>query len=1176
MAVDRSPGSEGAVLEIARELESEGFADVAELGRGGFGVVLRCLEPVLRRTVAVKVLCATMDEENRMRFLREQQAMGQLSGHPHIVNIFRSGVTVGDRPFIVMQYHAHGSLDDQLRRGGPLAWETALRIGVKLAGALETAHGLGILHRDIKPGNILLTRYGEPQLTDFGIARMIGGFQTDAGAITGSPAYTAPEVLSGDPPSIASDIYGIGATLFCLLTGHAAFERRSGEQLVAQFVRITSQAAPRLGSADLPEDVCDAIEQAMARAPSTRFDSAGRFGDCLRALERRHGMSVDDMALPTELTSLTATPVSAVSVDNDDLRTWQDITSTPTQLTGVQYDTPRKSRISHPASASTRYRPPTPTHSLVLRARLESRLKQAGRRRLILIHAPAGYGKSTVAAQWRDALIAAGVGVAWFSVDEDDNNVVWFLTHLTEAIRHIRPSLSMELGQLLEEYGVQAERYALTTMINEVHSAGEPLTVVIDDWHRVTNQASIDAMQVLLDEGCHHLQFLVTSRSRAALPLSRMRVNDELVEIDSSSLRFDAEESRQLLVDLQGLALSPPLVADLTNSTDGWIAALQLASLSLRDNDDPAGFISHLSGRHRVIGEYLAENVVNSLEPAMLDFVLTTAVTERICGGLADALAHVDSGQKLLEEVEERDLFLHALDDEREWFRYHHLFAQFLRRRLERDHPGRSEALHRAASQWLAEHNHLSDAVHHSIAAGDKRRALDLVEANGLDLIEQSHMASVLGLISKLPDSLVTRRPRIQLAKTWAHVLLHHPPTIVHDELDRLDEALQAVPATDEGAVDIRVEAGLARAAEDLFEDRIDNLTEPATECFARKDKVRPFVIAGASNIASFESLYRYDFEEAMRRQQWARTYHERSIGPFTSVYGDCFAGLAAYELLEISQAEAYFRHAYSTSMQSGGSSSHAARVAGAIFADLLYEQNCLDEAERLLDDCYKLGAEGGAVDVMLATYATGSRIKAIRGDLDAAASRLAEGAKIAASLKLPRLAARIANEQLRLGFISPHTFRERGTVEGARASSDRRPNGIVEITAQWEEDTRIRQLLRRGSETDLIEALQRSEALVKRTEQEIRPRASLRARILHASALHLAYGGRTSRPAVAPLVVTCEQQGLVRTLIDESDCIGNLLVDLQHQSRPLVAASFLARVLSADRLPQPGNTARA
>ncbi|MFC0449913.1 protein kinase domain-containing protein [Rhodococcus jostii] len=285
-------------LAAASELAAAGFEDPIEIGHGGFGVVYRCRQPSLRRTVAVKVLTSLLDPENLERFLREQQAMGRLSEHPNIVTILQAGATSSGLPYIVMPYHPQDSLDVRIRQDGPLGWDDTLHLGVKVAGALETAHRRDVLHRDVKPANILLTEYDEPQLTDFGIAHMAGAFETTAGTITGSPAFTAPEVLAGQSPSPASDIYGLGATLFCALTGHAPFERRSGERVVAQFLRITTEPLPDLREQDVPDDVSAAIESAMARDPNDRPPTAAAFGDQLRAAERHHDCRVDDMAVP--------------------------------------------------------------------------------------------------------------------------------------------------------------------------------------------------------------------------------------------------------------------------------------------------------------------------------------------------------------------------------------------------------------------------------------------------------------------------------------------------------------------------------------------------------------------------------------------------------------------------------------------------------------------------------------------------------------------------------------------------------------------------------------------------------------------------------------------------------------------------------------------------------------
>ena len=255
---------------IASELAAAGFEDAVEVGRGGSGVVYRCSQKSLGRSVAIKVLANDLDDTDRERFLREGFAMGGLSGHPNIVNILQVGVTENGRPFIVMPYHSAGSLAERLRREGRIAWPEALRMGVKLCGALETAHRTGTLHRDIKPANVLFNDYGEPQLSDFGTARIAGGYKTVTGFFTGTLSYTAPEVLAGNPPTVVADVYSLGATIYALIAGGPPHERKADEDLIAHYLRITSTPVPDLRPHGIPTDVCAAIEKAMSREPGDR------------------------------------------------------------------------------------------------------------------------------------------------------------------------------------------------------------------------------------------------------------------------------------------------------------------------------------------------------------------------------------------------------------------------------------------------------------------------------------------------------------------------------------------------------------------------------------------------------------------------------------------------------------------------------------------------------------------------------------------------------------------------------------------------------------------------------------------------------------------------------------------------------------------------------------------
>ncbi len=1137
---DDSPG-------IPAELLAAGFSDPEEIGRGGFGVVYRCVQPALDRTVAVKVLTADLEPDNLERFFREQVAMGKLSGHPHIVSMFHVGATATGRPYLVMQYHPHGSLGARIQHSGALGWRDALHVGVKMAGALETAHQRGILHRDVKPANILLTEYGEPQLTDFGIARISGGFETTKGTITGSPAYTAPEVLQGHPSQAASDVYSLASTLFSAGTGHAVYERRKGEQVVAQFLRITDRPMPDLRSSGLPTDFCEVVGRAMSRDPCDRPATAVEFGEMLRETQRRHGMPADDIPVP----------LAAPDVGTD---------SGP--IVEPMRSLYRARSLVTPPAPATRFRPPTPGRALVRRDRLIEQMRAGRSRKLTVIHGPTGFGKSTLASQWCDLLTAEGVTVAWLTVDNDDNNLVWFLSHLIEAIRAVRPTLATELTEVLEERGDESERYVLTSLINEIHVSGDPLTLVIDDWHAVTNKATIEALRYLLDNLCPALKVVVTSRSQSGLPLNRLRMQDELVEIDSTAMRFETDESEQFLVGLRGLALDHTEIEDLTTVTDGWVAALQLASLSLRTCDDPSQLISSMTGRHHAISEFLAENVLDTLEPAMLDFLLATSITDRICGDLAAALSGVARAQEVLEEVEEHDLFLNRIDNQ--WFRFHHLFAEFLRHRLERDQPDRVAELHRIASDWFARHRLISEAVDHALAAGDEQRAVEIVEDDGLYMFAHSQMSTLIGWVDKLPPTIVKSHPRLQLALAWANILLHRAEA-TRQALILVESTVEESGLSTDEIADVRAEADVVRGLVALRADHLEGIDEHIAPCLARPDTVRPFVAGKAANLATFAAAYRCDLNEVTRLQAWASSYFERSRDSFNPIHGLCFTGLATRLLLDLRTTEQCFREALKLAKQSGGSHSYTARLASSLLGELLYDRGILDEAEQLLDEGYKLGPEGGPVDFKIARYVTGARIKALLGDRDEAVQRLNEGARIARALSLKRLRALAENERIRLG-LPAHP--ELGAVPVTSYQSRRRPmDDIDEITVQHEEASAIRLLLAEKDPSNVELAGRWAQEWVDRLAEVQRPQALLRARRLLVACRAAAGRVDEAKAVLATIAAQCAQIGSLRYLPDGGPYVVAMLRALHedqqngrwHPDWTEVPADFLATLVSVD-----------
>ncbi|CAM3634070.1 serine/threonine-protein kinase [Smaragdicoccus niigatensis] len=624
-AASRSMAGRDPESDIVAELQRAGLESPTEIGRGGFGTVYRCFQPSLDRDVAVKVLAADLDDENRERFIREEHAMGRLSGHPNIVDILQVGSTSDGRPYILMPFHARGSLDRAVRRNGSVTWQDAVRIGIKLAGAIESAHWMGILHRDVKPANVLLTAYDEPQLTDFGIARVVGGFETTSGAIVGSPAYIAPEVLAGEPPTERSDVYSLGATLFTLVTGHAAYERHAGEGVVAHFLRITEQPVPDLRRLAVPADVSAAIEAAMTSDPAGRPRSAAEFGQLLQQVELDHGLPAEKMALPADVHEKASvrSPISRSIPVTDETAPQEHV---------------RTSREIHVQRAGE-----------LPRTRLLDVLGSA-RQKVVAIVAPAGYGKSTLAAQWRDTLRADGEAAAWVHIGTGRS----FEADLAKAVLADPGSAGVELvREIVEHLGRRRT----------------PLTLFIDGYDRILDDTTRDSVQLLLDADCPALDLVITSRT--PLPAT----TGGRLEIDADALRFDAAETAELFVKTYGLPLSDTETDELTEATRGWATTLRLAAVALRGGTDAAGdtatllvpgaveravkAIRRVRGGQEAAAGFLIDNLLNSMEPKMAEFLLSISAAD------PETLTHLPdnpTSRALLASAERRSLFVHRIE----------------------------------------------------------------------------------------------------------------------------------------------------------------------------------------------------------------------------------------------------------------------------------------------------------------------------------------------------------------------------------------------------------------------------------------------------------------------------------------------------------------------------------
>ena len=322
------------LLPETDELGIDGYETIGPIGEGGFGRVFRARQLAFAREVAIKVLAASgMKDDTVRRFERECKAVGTLSGHPHIVTIYDSGISRWGRPYIVMDHMSGGSFADVVNASGPVDAHAALDAIIKICGAVETAHRAGIVHRDIKPENILLSAYGEPKLADFGVASIPGGYQTHTGAITASLAHAAPEVLEAQKATRAVDVYALGSTLFALIDGRPAFSPTDDGGLQSLIARTLTQPVPDLRTKGIASEICEVIETAMAKAPGDRYDSAEALGAALQAAQVAIGATVTDMSLErTELVVYPAEP--AVGAESQtQLRDRRELT--PPQAVGV-------------------------------------------------------------------------------------------------------------------------------------------------------------------------------------------------------------------------------------------------------------------------------------------------------------------------------------------------------------------------------------------------------------------------------------------------------------------------------------------------------------------------------------------------------------------------------------------------------------------------------------------------------------------------------------------------------------------------------------------------------------------------------------------------------------------------------------------------------------------------
>src|SRR2546421_9323286 len=454
---------------------------------------------------------------------------------------------------------------------------------------------------------------------------------------------------------------------------------------------------------------------------------------------------------------------------------------------------------------STKLHRPLPRAHLVRRPQLAARLTQGVMGPLTLVSAPAGFGKTTLLAQW---FAESGIPVAWLSLEAGDNELVRFLSYLIAALQTLDPRVGAVALALLQMPQQARAETVLTLLTHDVASHGRDggdFALVLDDYHVIEAKAIDQALTYLVEHLPPQMHLVIATREDPQLPLARLRARGHLTELRATDLRFTPSEAAGFLNQGMGLNLSAEDIARLSTRTEGWIAGLQLAAISMQGQQDTTSFITSFTGSHHFVLDYLVEEVLQQQPESIQTFLLRTSILDRLCGPLCDAvlLTPSGSGQATLESIEHANLFLVPLDNERRWYRYHQLFADLLRQRLHQrsasspgDEVGDVTELHCRASVWYEDHGLEIEAFHHAAAAHDVERAERLIEGEGMPLQFRGAGAPVLNWLESLPRTALDARPSLWV--TYASTLLFGGQhTAVEQKLQAAEVALQGTEADD-------------------------------------------------------------------------------------------------------------------------------------------------------------------------------------------------------------------------------------------------------------------------------------------------------------------------------------------------------------------------------------------
>ena len=811
--------------------------------------------------------------------------------------------------------------------------------------------------------------------------------------------------------------------------------------------------------------------------------------------------------------------------------------------------------------------------SLVARPRLSERLSRGAESALTLVSAPAGFGKTTLLAEWLAVAAADGRSVAWLSLDQRDNDPALFWTYVVAALNTGAPGGGAGALSLLQPPRPPNEA-GLVTLLNDLDAISNDVVLVLDDYHVIDARDVQDGMAFLLEHLPPQIHLVIASRTDPPLPLARLRGRGELAEIRAADLRFTPGEAAAYLNEVMGLALTAADVAALEGRTEGWIAALQLAALSMQGREDTAAFIDGFAGDDRYIVDFLAEEVLQRQPEHVQHFLLQTSILDRLSGPLCDAVTGQDGGKAKLTALERGNLFLVPLDDRRRWYRYHQLFADVLHARLLDEQPDDVPELHRRASAWYEQNDEPSEAIRHALAARDFERAADLVELAIPAMRRSRQEAAVLGWLELLPDEVVRVRPVLSVG--FAGALL------AGGEYEGVEARLRDAERWLDGATGIR-EGSQAPAAEMVVVDDEEFRRLPAeielyraAQALARGDG--PETVRHARRALELspadEHLGRASAAALMGLAFWASGDLEAGH----SGYAECMAGLrraghiadtfgCAIALADIRRTQGHLGEAMRTyeqalqrASQQGGSVLRGTADMYVGMSEIHRERDDLPAATQQLLRSQDLGEHNGLPQNRYRWRVAMARIREAEGDLDGALDLLNEAERLYVGdffpnvRPVPALRARVRVAQGELGEALGWA-RERGLSV----------DDDLSYLREFEHITLARVLLARytaeRAERSVQEATRLLERLLRAAEEGQRTGSVIEILVLQALARQARGDIPAALASLRRALTLAEPEGYVRIFADEGPPMASLLRAAAKQG---IAPRYVRRLLAA------------